>query len=221
VTNLVFPVQGANLVLGVLNQTYSIREWAVADGSTTTLMSSTQNSGNFVATASAVYYDTWATVNNATALTVTHTGTQSGIVGMDGTVIQAPLGNSTFVIGGEQRPWPDDTVTTNTPYITLFQVRGLSPVTVTNTSTGYQYTEDGVSGGSLVAISAATNQMIATVGTLPVSTAVTLTGTFRASSDTGFLEAANPVSTEDPATRDLYLLNSQSANSLTRTTNHL
>ena len=76
-------------------------------------------------------------------------------------------------------------------------------------------------GASLVAIDAGSNQVIATIGTLPNTTATALSATFRSDADTGFLEASNPVSTQDPATRDLYLLNSQSANSLMLITGNL
>jgi len=114
-----------------------------------------------------------------------------------------------------------DTTTTATAYETVFQVSGLSTVTVTNQSTGYQYIEDAVSGGTLSAIETTSNQVVAIVGTLPISTATTLSGTFRGSARTGFLEAAPAVSTEDPMTRDLYLLNSQTANSLVRVTGNL
>jgi hypothetical protein len=92
----------------------------------------------------------------------------------------------------------------------------LSPVTVTNQSTGYQYVEDGVAGGSLLAIDTTSNQVVTTVGTLPVSTATALSGTFRGNAHTGFLEAWNALSTQNPGTRDLYLLNSQTSNSLIR-----
>jgi hypothetical protein len=154
---------------------------------------------------------------------VTRSGTQSGIVGQDGTVIQAPLASSTFVSGGEQEPWPSasDTTTTNTPYETILQVRGLSTVTVTNPTTGYQYVEDGVGGGTLVAIDATSNQVIGTLGTLPSSNATALTDTFRGAAHTGFLEATSPISTQDPTTRDLYLIDTQAANSLQRVTGNL
>lgn len=222
VNTLLFPVQGADLVWGIDNPDYSIRALPVAGGPAATLLTSTQNGGTFIATANAVYYETWTGSTDTTTMTVTRTGTQSGIVGMNGTVIQQPMANSTFVSGGEQEPWaPSDTTTTATPYLTIFQVRGLSPVTVTNPSTGYTYTEDGVSGGSLVAIDAMTNQVVATVGTLPISAATSLTGTFRSDSGTGFIEATTPASTGNPNTRDLYLLNSQTANSLVRVTNNL
>jgi hypothetical protein len=220
--NLIYPVQGSSLLFAAAyNGSYSIESLSAANTITTLVSTSTQNSGSFIATASAVYYETWTGITDNTAKTVTHSGTQSGIVGMDGSVIQAPLANSTFVNGGEQEPWPNDTTTTNTPYVTVFQVRGLTPVTVTNPSNGYQYTEDGVSGGSLVAISTTSNQLTATIGTLPATAAVSLSGTFRADSGSGFLEASNPASTQNPATRDLYLLNSQTANSLVRVTGHL
>lgn len=220
--NLIYPVQGSNLVFGASDRgTYSIEALSASNTITTLFTTTTQNSGSFIATASAVYYETWEGVTDSTAMTVTHTGTQSGIVGMDGSVIQAPLANSTFVNGGQQEPWPNDTTTTATPYSTVFQVRGLTPVTITDPSNGYQYTEDGVSGASLVAISTTSNQVTANVGTLPNSTAVSLSGTFRADSGTGFLEASNPASSQNPQTRDLYLLNAQTAASLARITGHL
>lgn len=71
------------------------------------------------------------------------------------------------------------------------------------------------------AIDATSNQPGVTVETLPASSAVTLSGTFRDTGHSGFLEAANAISTENPATRDLYIFNSQTASSLTRVTNAL
>lgn len=221
VATLVFPIQGSSLLWGVVNPTYTIRALPVGSTAATTLTTSTQNGGTFIATASTVYYETWSASTDSTTLTVTRSGTASGIVGLDGTVIQAPLPSSTFVSGGERQPWPNDTTTTNTPFETVFQVRGLSTVTVKNPTTGYQYVEDGISGGTLVAIDTTSNQVVATVGTLPTSTATALTGTFRWSSHSGFLEATNPLSTSNPTTRDLYVLNSLSTNSLTRVTGNL
>jgi hypothetical protein len=221
VATLLFPVQGSNLIWGIVNPTYTIRTLAAAGGPPGTLVSSTENAGTFIATASTVYYETWAAATDSATLTVTHTGTQSGIISVDGTVVQAPVANSTFVDGGEQLPWPADTTTTATAYETVFQVTGLSPVTVSNSTTGYTYIEDGVSGGTLTAIDTTSNAVVATIGMLPVSNATTMTGTFRSSDHTGFLEAANAASTTDPMTRDLYLLNSQTANTLVRATDNL
>jgi hypothetical protein len=62
---------------------------------------------------------------------------------------------------------------------------------------------------------------VARLGTLPVGTATTLSGTFRGTAHEGFLEAATPVSTENPTTRDLYLLNSRTSNSLLRMSTNL
>jgi hypothetical protein len=221
IATLLFPVAAANLLWGIEDPTYTIRTLPASGGAATTLVTGAGSGGTFVATAATVYYETWTQTNDTATKVLTRSGTQSGIVGIDGTVIQAPLANSTFVNGGEQQPWPNDTVTTTTPYETLFQVTGLTPVTVTNATTGYQYVEDGVSGGTLVAIDATSNQAGVTVGTLPASTAVNLSGTFRDSGHSGFLEASNAISTGDPATRDLYVLNSQAAGSLTRVTNSL
>jgi hypothetical protein len=223
VTNLLFPVQGSDLLFGVVaNGTYSVRGLAAAlAGPAWTVVASTQNSGTFIATANSVYYETWTTTTDTTNFVITRSGTQSGIVGIDGTVIQPPLAGSTFVNGGEQEPFPNDTTTTNTPFETVFQVRGLSTVTVSNSSNGYQYTVDAVSGGSVFAIDTTSNQMVANVGSLFPSNAVTLSGTFRSTDHDGFLEASNPASTGNPQTRDLYILNSQMADNLTRVTGNL
>jgi hypothetical protein len=92
---------------------------------------------------------------------------------------------------------------------------------VTNSTTGFQYTEDGVNGGTLVAIDASSSQVRATIGVLPISTAVALSGTFRDDGHSGFFQASNALSTKDPATEELYVLNSQSVNSLARVTDNL
>lgn len=221
IANLVFPVGGTNLVWGVVNPTYTVRTLAQSGGTPVTLATSTVNAGTLLATATTVYYTTWAAASDSSTRQVTRTSTASGIVGLNGTVIQAPLANSSFAAGGEQFPWPDDTTTTATPYETVLQVQGLSPVTVTNASTGYTYTADGVSGGTIVPIDTATNHPGPSLGTVPVGSATFLTASFRDPGHTGFIEAYSLVSTNDPATRDLYLLNSQTANSLVRVTGNL
>ena len=223
VVTLVFPVSGSNLIWGVENSGtgYTIRTLLQTGGGPTTLVTDTNNDGTFIATASTVYYTTWTGMTDSATMTITRTLTQTGIIGVDGTVVQAPLANSTFLSGGEAQPWPDDTITTATPTITVFQVQDLTPVTVTNTTTGYTYTEDGVSGGTMIGISTATNVPGGTVGTFPTSTAMFLTDTFRGNGDTGFVEATNSISTQGPPTRDLYILNSNTGGSLTRITNNL
>ena len=221
IDSLSFPVGGTNLVWGETTPTYTIRAMAQSGGTPFTLAASSVNAGMFTATATTVYYTTWSSATDNTARTVTRSATTTAVVGLDGTVIQAPLANSTFASGGEEQPWPDDTVTTATPYETMIQVQGLTPVTVADPASGYTYTVDGVSGGTLVAIDTGTNQPGVTIGTLPASNAAGLTGTFRDAGHTGFIEATNAASTNDPATRDLYLLNTQQAGTLTRITNNL
>jgi hypothetical protein len=221
IAELEFPVQSSDLIFSVRNPAYVIRALPAAAGAALTLTSTVDNDGTFTATAGSVYYTTWMGTTDTATQTVTRSGTQSGIVGVDGSVVLAPVADSTFVSGGEQLPWPDDTTTTQTAYQTMFQVTNLSPVTVIDPSTGVQYVDDGVSGGKLVAIDTTSNQVVAVIGTLPFGTATFLSGTFRGYGDTGFIEATTAISTQDPATRDLYLLNSQNAYSLTRVTGNL
>lgn len=218
---LQFPVDSSNLIFATLDTTYSILAIDQGGGTPTTLVASTQNSGNFTATAANVYYTTWNTVTDSAASTQTRSGTQSGIVAVNGAVVQAPLAGSLFATGGEAVPWPlDGTPTVQTPLETLIQVRGLAPVTFL-ASTGWTYTVDGIGGGTMLAIDAASNQVTGTLGVLPASTANALAGTFRSSEDAGFLSATNPASTQGQATRDEYLLDTQVTNSLERVTSNL
>jgi hypothetical protein len=221
IDSLAFPVSGTNLVWGESAPLFTIRALAQSGGSPFTLLTSDVNGGRFTATATSVYYTTWDSATDATAKTVTRSSTASGIVGIDGSEIQAPLANSMFAIGGELQPWPDDTVTTATAFETMIQVRNLSSVTVVDPANGFTTTVDGVSGGTLVAIATATNEPGATIGTLSTSHAMWLTGTFRDAGHTGFMEGANVASTGDPATRVLYLLNTDRSDTLIRITDNL
>jgi hypothetical protein len=200
---------------------WSLRTVPAAGGAVATLATSTSNDGNFVATASNVFFTTWNGATDAAAHTVTRSGTASAIVRLDGTVVQAPLAGSMFASGGEAQPWPDDTTTTATPLEAVFQVQGLTTVRVADAASGTTYVVDGVSGGTLVSVDASTGQPAATLGTLPAGTAAFLSGTFRDDNDDGFLEATNPLSTGDPATRDLYILNAHENGSLARVTDNL
>jgi hypothetical protein len=71
------------------------------------------------------------------------------------------------------------------------------------------------------AIDTGSNQIVATIGTLPSTKATYLSGTFRGYGHTGFIEATTAISTQDPSTRDLYLLNSQGSMSLLQVTGNL
>ncbi len=221
IDGMAFPVGGTDLVWGESASTYAVRAIAQSGGSPFTVVTSSVNGGTFTATATAVYYTTWASTTDSTARTVTRTSTSSGIAGLDGSVIQAPLANSTFAGGGEYQPWPDDTTTTATPLETVLQVQGLTRVSATNPATGYAWTVDGVSGGTIVAIPVATNQPGATIGTLSTSNAMWLSGTFRDAGHTGFIEGSNAASTNDPATRVLYLVNTHQPQTLVRLTPNL
>jgi hypothetical protein len=221
IDGLQFPVQSANLIFSVLSPNFSVQALPVSGGPTLMLASDSDNAGSFTATAANVYFTTWEGSTDAATHTVTRSGTQSGIVGVNGTLIQALLANSMFMSGGEEFPWPNDTTTTQTAYETMFQITGLAPVTVTNPTSGEVYIEDGVSGGDLIAIDAGSNQIVANIGTLPAGTATFLSGTFRGYEHTGFIEATTAISTQDPATRDLYLINSQGTGSLERVTDNL
>jgi hypothetical protein len=46
-------------------------------------------------------------------------------------------------------------------------------------------------------------------------------GVFRGNGDTGFIEVITSISTQEPVTHDLYILNSKTAGSLTRVTSNL
>ncbi len=221
IDGMAFPVGGTDLVWGESASTYAVRAIAQSGGSPFTVVTSSVNGGTFTATATAVYYTTWASTTDSTARTVTRTSTSSGIAGLDGSVIQAPLANSTFAGGGEYQPWPDDTTTTATPLETVLQVQGLTRVSATNPATGYTWMVDGVSGGTIVAIPVATNQPGATIGTLSTSNAMWLSGTFRDAGHTGFIEGSNAASTNDPATRVLYLVNTHQPQTLVRLTPNL
>jgi len=221
IAGLQFPVQSSSVIFSVENAAFALYALPAAGGAAVMLVGSTENAGNFTATASNVYYTTWMASTNTTTNVTTRSGTQSGIVGMNAGVVQAPLANSMFVSAGEQFPWPDDTITTQTPYETVFQVTGLSPVTIISPSTAETYVDDGVSGGIMLAIDTTTNQIVANIGTLPSGTATFLTDIFRGNGHTGFIEATTAVSTQDPSTRDLYLVNSQGSNSLLRVTDNL
>jgi hypothetical protein len=221
IVTLSVPVNSTNLLWAIENQGFTVETMPLSGGNSTVLVTSTNLDGTFVATATTVYYTTWNASYNSSAQTYTRNGTTTGMVSLSGSVLQPPLSNSTFLSAIEASPWPADTVTTETPTITVFQVQNLSTVTVTNSTTGEVYIEDGIAGGTLISIDTTSNQTIATLGVLPNSAAMFGTDTFRNSQDTGFIELYNAISTQAPQTRDLYLLNSQTANSLTRVSNNL
>jgi len=222
VRQMEFALNGSALVVGTVDVSYSITAWPAAGGPSVLLVDApTFNDGRFSATADSVYYTTWLTTDMGS--TVTRTNTTSGITGMDGTTIAAPLANSMFMGGGEADAFAaGDTTTQRTPFVTMFQVQNLSSVTVTGPVGAIVYTEDGLAGGTLYAIDTMTNAVAATLGQFPASNATSLaTATYRGIDNTLFLQAITPYSTQDPTTLDVYLLNSRIDNSLVRASDNL
>jgi hypothetical protein len=214
------PVNGSNLVVGVVDTTYQIMSWPTGGGAATPLLVTTSlNGGRFTATSNDVYWTGW--FETSTGGTTTRIDTTAGIVDMTGATVQAPLTDTLFMVGGMTDPFPaGDTTTVRMPFTTMFQVQGLTPVTVVLSSGSW--TQDGISGGTLYSIDTSSNTALATLGTFPVSTATNLApGTLRGLDGTVFLQATNVLATQDAGTRDLYLVNVTTANSLTRVTGDL
>jgi hypothetical protein len=225
VNQLEFPVNGSNVIAGVIGgggTNFSILAWPAAGGASTTILATTsQNGGRFIATANDVYYTTW--LETVAGAATTRTGTTSGITDMTGMAVVAPVADSMFATGAEADVFVGgDTTTRATQLVTVFQVQGLSAVTVTDPASGNVFTADGLQGGTLYSIDTSTNGTAATLGVFPPSQAVSLAGgTLRGIERVLFLQAVTPFSSQDPATRDLYLVNSQVSNSLQRATGNL
>ena len=230
IVQLSFPYQSGNLIFSVEDgSNYTIYAMPQSGATPGPLVSVAENGGNFTATATSVYYTTWTQTTNNQAATVTRTGTQSGIVGVNGATIQSPVANTAFASGGEYQTWeytaaatgaPLATVT-QTPLIAVYQVVGLNPVSFTNTSNGYQYTFDGLGGGTLYSINTSTNQPIANLGVAPQSLATAFSASVRNANHVGFLDFSNYLSNSSPTVQDNYLMNSQTNNSLDRITHNL
>lgn len=221
VNQMEVAVGGSSLVIGLVDTTYMIDALPLGGGvSAPVLVTTAQNDGRFTATASDVYWTSWFTTSSGGS--TTRVNTTSGINDMTGASVQAPIANSMFMAGGMTASFTaGDTTTQRLPFTTVFQVQNLSPVTVTLPGVG-TWTQDAISGGTLYAIDTSSNTASATVGTFPVTTATNLaSGTVRGLDGTVYLEATNPLGTQDPATRDLYLLNVNTSGSLTRITGNL
>jgi len=230
VAQMSFPYQSSNLVFSVENgNNFAIYALPQGTANPNPLVNVAQNGGNFTATASSVYYTTWTQTTDSQAATITRSGTQSGIVGVNGTTIQAPLANSAFASGGEYQTWEAAAAATGaplatvsqTPLIAVYQVQGLSPMSFNSTTNNYLYTFDGLGGGTVYSISTSSNQTLAALGVLPRSLATAFSASVRNANHTGFLSFSNYLSTSSPTTQDNYLMNSQGNNSLDRTSNNL
>ena len=189
---------------------YTIR---TSSGGTTppvTAVTAAGNSGSSVVTANAIYYT--ASTFTKTGTTVVYNNTQTGIVGMDGTVIQTPLTDSRFV--AEERD------NNGSDWTDILRARNLSPVTVVSTTNGDSYTEDGLSGATLEVVSTSSNAVTVTLGTLPSGTTI-ISGSGTLIATTGYIDGLNVDSTPDPASRDLIYIDTSTANSLIQLTTNL
>ena len=219
------PAQSNRLVFSVSQgnpASFTIRTMVEGSGVISTLLSAPQNTGRFVATDGAVYYTAFQAVSANGGATVTRSGITSGIVGTDGTVIQAPLASSEFLEGGQEFP-----VSTSGPLwinpalSTVFQLTNLATTVNATTPLGVATTTPGLAEAQLVAIDTGTYQVVATIGTLPVSNATYLVDTFFGLDNVAFIDATNDASTANPGTRDLYLVDTHLNSSLQRLTNNL
>lgn len=192
------------------NGNYTIRASSGANTSPVTAITASGNSGSFVVTANAIYYTTSGYAKTGT--TVVYSNTQTGIVGMDGTVIQVPLLNSRFVANERDNNGDDWTY--------IIRARNLSPVTVVSASNGNTYTEDGLSGATLEAVSTSSNSVTTTLGTMPSGTTI-MSGSGTLTATAGYIDGLNVNSTPDPTTRDLIYVDTSAANSLIQLTTNL
>jgi len=221
---LTVPAQSTQLLFGVTTgaPSYSIKAISTAGGAPNTLVTVNQNGGRFVATAASVYYTSFlVTGSNATGFT--RSGILSGIVAIDGTQIVPQTAASEFMIGGQQTPSPSGTpLWTPEPLSSVLRIRNLTSASVTVVdAAGITTTTPALSGGLVESIDTASNQVTASIGTMPASTATYLTDTFRVLGNVGFIDATNDASTPNPGTRDLYLIDTAAAGSLLRVTQDL
>jgi hypothetical protein len=221
---LTVPAQSSQLLFSVSTSapSYSIMAISLAGGAPNTLLTVNQNGGRFVATASAVYYTSFqVTGSNATGLT--RSGILSGIVASNGTEIVPQTAASEFMFGGQQTTTQNGIpLWTPEPISAVLRIRNLtsSTVTVVN-SAGVTTTTPALSGGLVEFIDTASNQVTATVGTMPPSNATYLADTFRVIGNVGFIDATNDASTQNANTRDLYLIDTNGSGRLIRETQNL
>jgi hypothetical protein len=189
---------------------YTVKTSASSSAQPVTALTASGNSGSFAVTANAIYYTTSTFARNGT--NITFSGTQTGIIGMDGTVIQAPLANSRFVANERDNNGSD--------WLYVIRARNLSPVTVTSIFNGNTYTEDGLSGATLEVVSTTSNTVTTTLGTMPAGITI-MSGSGTLTSSAGYIDGLNVNSTGDPQTRDLIYVDTSVANSLIALTTNL
>src|ERR1700730_3933037 len=125
----------------------------------------------------------------------------TGIVGMDGTVIQQPLASSRFVA--------QQSDTNGSGWLNVVRARNLTPVTLVSGTDGITYTEDGISGATLEVVDTSTNAVSVTLGTLPPGTIMNGIGTLTGSA--GYIDGINVNSTPNSSTRELLYIDTSTA----------
>lgn len=190
---------------------YTIRAVTAAAGQTpsvVTAVTTSGNTGSFVATAADIYYTT-STASAPDSATRLIQNTLTGIVGMDGTVVEQPVASSRFIA--------QQSDTNGSGWLNVVRARNLTPLTLV--SGALTYTEDGISGATLEVIDTSTNSVSLTLGTLPQGTIMNGTGTLIGSA--GYIDGLNVNSTLDPSTRELLYIDTSAANSLRTLTSNL
>ncbi len=209
------PVGSTAAVYSVVppHGSYTVRDVSSSAGQAPTVVTAvtaTGNSGSFVATAGYIYY-TSSTFSAPDSMTRVFANTMTGIVAMDGTVIEQPVANSRFIA--------QQSDTSGSGWLNVVRARNLTPVTLVSSADGLTYTEDGISGAALEVLDTATNTVTLSLGTLPAGTIMNGTGTLTGSA--GYIDGLNVNSTLDPTTRELLYIDTSTPNSLQVLTSNL
>jgi hypothetical protein len=212
INQVTVAIYGTTVAWGVVppGGFYTIRTSTGAGSQPTTAFVSPGNAGSFVVTSDDIYYTT-DTYRSPAAGTIVYSNTQTGIISMSGTVVEAPVLDSRFV--AEERD------ANGSNWIDIVRARNLSPVTVADAANGDTYTEDGVSGSTLEVVDTSTNVVMLTLGTLPAGHIMSGSGTLISSA--GYIDGLNVNSTADSSTRELLYIDTSQANSLQVLTSNL
>jgi hypothetical protein len=209
------PVGGSSIAYSVVPPKgfFTIRAVVSSSGqapSVVTAVTTSGNAGSFVATAGDIYY-TVMNISAPDSTTRVYANTSTGIVAMDGTVIEQPVASSRFVA--------QQSDTNGSGWLNVVRARNLTPVTLVSGADGITYTEDGISGATLEVVDTSSNSVSLTLGTLPTGTIMSGSGTLTGSA--GYIDGLNVNSTLDPTTRELLYIDTSTANSLQTLTSNL
>lgn len=209
------PVGGSTVAYSVVPPKgfFTIRAVTSSSGQTpsvVTAVTTSGNAGSFVATTGSIYY-TFMNISAPDSTTRVYANTSTGIVGMDGTVIEPPVANSRFVAQQSDN--------NGSGWLNVIRARNLTPITLVSSANGITYTEDGISGATLEVVDTSSNSVSLTLGTLPTGTIMSGIGTLTGSA--GYIDGLNVNSTLDPSTRELLYIDTSTTNSLQTLTSNL